>query len=326
MKRIPLKLKGVCKSAIWGGEKLSTQWNKGTPGDAVAESWELTVRPQENSRIEGGELDGMTLDEWISKAGHSVVGKDWDGAVFPLLIKFIDAKDSLSVQVHPDDAYASRFEQDRGGTGKTEMWYIVEAEPGAGLVYGLKEGESPSSFFEAAERGESEKCLRFVPVKAGESYFIPAGQVHAIGGGILIAEIQQNSDLTYRIYDFGRLSPDGTPRELHLDKARDAIHAVSDREVEEIRYALGGKDDPECLANSPYFKVRSLEVDGTVRSDFVSDESFLFLLCVAGEGNIVYGGDEYPIRKGEGYFLPAGMGDYQYKGSMKMIGSEARAK
>ena len=321
MKRIPLKLKGVCKSAIWGGDLLSTQWGKGASGESVAESWELTIRPKENSVIEGGDCDGMMLSEWLAKAGPSAIGKDWQGESFPLLVKFIDAKEPLSVQVHPDDAYASRFEQESGGSGKTEMWYIVEAEPGASLVYGLKDGEGAESFLAAADRGASEECLRFVPVKAGESYFIPAGQVHAIGGGILIAEIQQNSDLTYRIYDYGRLSADGTPRELHLDKARDTIRAISDREVEEIRYARGGKDDPSCLVNCPYFKVKSIETDGEIRTDTVSEGSFFFLLCVAGEGSIVHGDVEYPVRRGDGYFLPAGMGDYQYKGTMKIIGS-----
>ncbi len=322
MKRVPMKVKGVCKSAVWGGVTLSEQWGKGRAGEAVAESWELTVRKDENCVIVGGEYDGKLLAEWLRLAGPTAIGAAWHGEVFPLLIKFIDAREALSVQVHPDDAYAKVYERQRGGTGKTEMWYIVEAEPNASIVYGLKEGVTPEMFMDAAARGESEEYLRFVPVRAGESYFIPAGLVHAIGGGILIAEIQQNSDLTYRIYDYNRVSADGTPRELHLNQAKDVIRAIDDREIDAFRYAGAGTDDAECLANCPYFKVRRLTVSDQTKQESVGEGSFAFLLCVEGEGSLLHDGKEYSITRGEGYFLPAGMGDYQYRGTMKMICSE----
>ena len=325
MKKIPLKLEGVTKSAIWGGRKLSERWQKKDTGAGVAESWELSVRPSENSTIMGGEYDGWTLAEWLGKAGASAVSPTYDGRTFPLLIKFIDAADALSVQVHPDDAYAARHEQARGGTGKTEMWYIVEAEENASLVYGLREGVTPEQFMEAAERGETEACLRFVPVCAGETYFIPSGQVHAIGGGILIAEIQQSSDLTYRIYDYNRVSADGKPRELHMEKARDVIRAIGDGEVDALRYAGGGREDPEILANSAYFKVRRFVLENSQREESVGADSFISLLCVAGEGILQHENLEYPIRAGESYFLPAGMGAYRMEGSMTLLCSELGA-
>ena len=298
------------------------EWNKPDTGEGVAESWELTVRDKENSVIVGGEHDGATLSEWLRQAGASSIGSAWKEEKFPLLIKFIDAADSLSVQVHPDDGYAAKYEQARGGVGKTEMWYIVEAEEGASLIYGLKEGTTPEDFLRAAEQGDSESCLCTVPVRKGESYFIPSGQVHAIGGGILIAEIQQNSDLTYRIYDFNRRAADGSQRELHLDKARGVIRAISEAEVEAIRYARGGKEDPEVLAASTYFKVRRFVLENSVREEFVGAESFVSLLCVEGSGVICHGEEEYPIERGESYFLPAGMGAYRCKGCMTLLCSE----
>ncbi|MBR2353526.1 MAG: class I mannose-6-phosphate isomerase, partial [Clostridia bacterium] len=282
MKYEPIRLRGISKSAIWGGTTLRDVWGKPDPGEGVAEAWELTVRPSENSLIVGGDFDGRTLAEWLSEAGSRAIGRDWTGETFPLLIKFIDAREALSVQVHPDDAYASAYEQARGGTGKTEMWYIVDAAEGSALVYGLADSVTPEAFFEAAEQGKSESCLRVVPVHAGESYFIPSGQVHAIGGGILIAEIQQNSDLTYRIYDYGRVSADGRPRELHLEQARAVIRAIGEDEVNALRYARGGKDDPEILANSEYFKVRRFVLEDVPRNETVTEKSFVSLLCVSG--------------------------------------------
>ncbi len=322
MERIPLKLGYVCKSAIWGGTVLSREWGREDPGSGVAESWELTVREREMSVIEGGVCDGMTLGDWIARAGSDSVSADWkEGDRFPLLVKYIDAAEALSVQVHPDDVYARTCEAQTGDTGKTEMWYIVDADEGASIVYGLKEGITAESFMEAAARGETESALRSVPVRAGDCYFIPSGQVHAIGGGILIAEIQQNSDLTYRIYDYDRRSADGKPRELHLEQAASVIRPILEEEVDALRYACGGREDGEVLANCPYFKVRRLSVTSEGRTEEVFD-SFQSLICVAGEGRIIHRGISYSVCRGDSYFLPAGMGEYECRGEMTLICAE----
>ena len=322
MERIPLKLKCVCKSAIWGGTTLSSEWGRENGGEGVAESWELTVREREMSVIEGGAYDGMTLGEWITRAGSDAVSTDWQmGERFPLLVKYIDAADSLSVQVHPDDTYARTCEAETGDTGKTEMWYIVDAAEGATLVYGLKKGIGTEDFMEAVARGETPSALRTVPVRAGESYFIPSGQVHAIGGGILIAEIQQNSDLTYRVYDYDRLSADGTPRQLHLEKAAKVIRPISEEEIDAIRYARGGREDGETLAHCPYFRARRFVGTEEERAETVKDR-FHVLLCVAGEGTLTHREISYPLARGDSYFLPAGMGDYTYRGEMTLICAE----
>ena len=210
----PMRLSALPMERLWGGDKLGKIYNKNC-GSGTGETWELSVREKEKSVVSNGILAGKTLSE-IVDTDKSLVGERFAGGEFPLLIKFIDAADDLSVQVHPDDEYAAKVEND---VGKTEMWHIVEAEPGAKLVYGLADGVTPQDFVLAVREGKTQSALKYVEVHAGETYFIPAGLVHAIGGGILLAEVQQNCDLTYRVYDFDRLDKNGKPRELHTEKA-----------------------------------------------------------------------------------------------------------
>ena len=222
--RYPLKLSYVLKERIWAGTTLSSEeWNKTGNLSNAGESWELSVRTKEMCCVSNGPLAGTPLGELLS-ADPSVLGCTVDVREFPLLVKLIDAGDSLSVQVHPDDAYAARVENDRG---KTEMWYIVDARPGAELIMGLVPGTDMKTFRAAVRAGKFEHLLYRRPVQKGECYFIPAGLAHAIGAGILIAEIQQNSDLTYRVYDFDRRDAAGNLRELHVDKALDVIRPFS---------------------------------------------------------------------------------------------------
>ena len=208
MQVYPLKLKPAVKEIIWGGDKLKTAYGKEAPFDKLAESWELTVRPDGMNVIENGEYAGMTLGEYIEKAGNSVIAAGYDADRFPLLIKFIDARDRLSIQVHPSDDYALANENEYG---KTEVWYIVEADEGAELVFGLSRDYTKEAFDKAVAENTVETLLNRVKVHAGEVYFIPSGLVHAIGAGILICEIQQNSNVTYRVYDYGRLGKDVPP-------------------------------------------------------------------------------------------------------------------
>lgn len=315
MIKYPLKLSYIPKSAIWGGTRLSREWGKQSNDERIGETWELSVRSQEMSVIQNGDAKGMSLLEYFSVCGADCVSPHYQlNDRFPLLIKFIDAEDWLSVQVHPDDSYASRVEND---SGKTEMWYIVDADQGASIIYDLCDGVDRETFARAVLQNKTETVLKSCPVSRGDSYFIPSGMVHAIGKGILIAEIQQNSDLTYRIYDFERRQSDGSFRELHAEKAMDVVRSFTPEEVDAIRFS-GGKKDGAMLANSAYFRVSRYQLNGSdsVWNGMVEKESFSALLCLGGDGYILHDGKKYLMQKGDCYFLPAGMGEYAMEGEL----------
>ncbi len=235
----------------------------------------------------------MLLAEYFGAVGAEAVSQTYRlEDRFPLLVKLIDARDRLSVQVHPDDAYASRVE---GDSGKTEMWYIVDAEEGATIVYGLADRVSREKFARLVAEGKIKDGMREIPVKKRETYFIPAGMVHAIGSGILIAEIQQNSDLTYRVWDYDRRDAAGQLRPLHTEKALEVIRPFEEAEIDAVRFARGKEEG--MLANNEYFKVWRMEIRDTENVVATAD-SFVSVLCVEGEGRIAFGGEEYPIRRG----------------------------
>lgn len=305
MKLYPLKLKPVVKEIIWGGNKLKTDYNKNADFDKLAESWEVTVRPDGMSVIENGEYAGMSLGEYIDKATYAVIGEGYDGDRFPLLIKFIDARESLSIQVHPADEYSLKNENE---FGKTEMWYIVDCDEGSELIIGTKPNYSQEAFDEAVKSDTVEDLFIHQKVKPGEIYFIPAGMVHAIGAGILICEIQQNSNVTYRVYDFGRLGKDGKPRETHVDKARDVIENHSAADIERMQFACAKERTPELLACCDKFTVN--KYDFTELSLTAGKDSFLSLTFLNGSGSITFGSVAYPFNKGETYYMPAGMGEF----------------
>lgn len=309
----PLKLIPEYKEIIWGGNRLKTEYNKKSFLNNIAESWELTVRPDGMNKIFGGEYDGCTLEEYISKNGDSVVSnKQFD--FFPLLIKFIDAEDNLSVQVHPDDTYGLKY---ANSLGKTEMWYIIDAKPDSKLVYGLKEGVTTEQFAKAIEDKKVEEMLNYVPVKAGDVFFIPAGLVHAIGSGILLSEIQQNSNITYRVYDYNRIGKDGKPRELHVKDALNVIVNRSENEIDKIRYSKGNFND-STLASCEYFKVDKYNITNVL--NLVADQSsFNSVLCLDGCGIINYNNEEFELNKGDSYFIPAGLGEYSVCGNVQII-------
>lgn len=320
MKKYPIKLSYTAKTALWAGTRLKTEFGKNSEYDTVSESWELSVREDEMARVLNGDAKGMTLAEYFEAAGYDCVSPSFKkGDRFPLLVKLIDAADMLSVQVHPDDKYASAVEND---SGKTEMWYIIDADEGAQLIYGLRDGETRESFARAVREKKIDSVINKVPVKKGETYFIPAGMLHAIGAGILIAEIQQNSDLTYRVYDFDRVGKDGKLRPLHVDKAIDVTRPYTEAEINAVRYSRGTDSFVgELLASSDYFTVRKLEVRSFTELS-VSKESFTSILCVDGEGIIEANGENCPICKGDSYFLPAKMGKYSVNGRLTLIISE----
>ena len=309
----PIKLNPEFKEIIWGGNKLKTDYNKVSDLKNIAESWELTVRNDGMNTICGGEFDGLTMKEYIDKNGFSVVtDKKLDR--FPLLIKFIDAEDNLSIQVHPDDEYAL---EKANSLGKTEMWYVIDAKPGAKLVYGLKPGCDVKSLGEAISNGTVEEQLNYVTVKKGDVFFIPSGLVHAIGSGILLAEIQQNSNITYRVYDYNRLGKDGKPRELHITDALNVIVNKSEYDIDKIRYSKGEKTST-CLASCDFFTVNKYDIDGEIA--LITDkESFNSVLCLNGNGKIICNGEEYPLVKGDSYFIPANLGNYKVTGNVEII-------
>lgn len=290
----PLKLQSIEKDIIWGGTRLSEEYGKGTRGEKIAESWVLTLREDGENRVENGILAGKTLSE----LGFP--------QPFPLLIKLIDAHDRLSVQVHPDDAYAAEVGLP---AGKTEMWYIVDADEGAELVCGVLPNVSRDQLKAAAESGTLEQYLKKRPVKKGDVVFIPAGTVHAIGKGILIAEVQQNSNTTYRLYDYDRRDKDGNKRPLHLEEAlRVADLSLPKDETEPKLLESGESFRRRLLCECDYFRTELLTLNASAVYSLSTDE-LLFVLCLDGNGTIVHNGIDYPIEKGDGYLLPADIGD-----------------
>ncbi len=312
----PIKLVPEFKEIIWGGNKLKTDYNKVSDLNNIAESWELTVRDDGMNVIADGEFAGLTMQEYIDKNGFEVVtNKELDR--FPLLIKFIDAEDNLSIQVHPDDEYGLLK---ANSLGKTEMWYVIDAKPGAKLVYGLKPGCDIKSLGEAISNGTVEEQLNYVNVKKGDVFFIPSGLVHAIGAGILLAEIQQNSNITYRVYDYNRVGKDGKPRELHVTDALNVIVNRSEYEIDKIRYSKGEKTST-CLASCEFFTVDKYDIDGK-KTFSTNVESFNSVLCLDGNAEITYNNEKFPLVKGDSYFIPANMGDYSIEGKAQIIVSK----
>lgn len=310
-----LKLNPVFKDYIWGGTRLRDDFGLKTDINPVAEGWMLACHKDGMNTIDGGEYDGKTLESVIKEGGKSkIAGTNSEKfSYFPVLIKLIDAKDNLSVQVHPDNEYAARVEHE---FGKTEMWYVLDAAPGATLIYGFKNKIGKEEFKQAIESNTLLDVLNVVEVKKGDMFFIEAGTVHAIGKGALIAEIQQNSNSTYRVYDYGRLGKDGKPRELHIQKAID----VSKTEPAKYGTKPFGKKEEisggtrQMLTECPLFSVYNYELCGKVELN-ANEESFNHILVVDGSGKI--GGREF--KKGDSFFVPANYGNYEINGNGEFI-------
>ncbi len=314
-----IKLNPAFKDYLWGGTKLRDEYGKKCDLDKVAESWELSCHKDGCSVVADGEYAGLTLPQYIEKAGKAVLGTDCEKfEYFPILIKLIDAKQNLSVQVHPDNDYAMRVE---GEYGKTEMWYVVDCEPGAGLLYGFKHEISKEEFRRRIEDNTLLEVTNRVEVHPGYVFFIEAGTLHAIGEGILIAEIQQNSNTTYRVYDYGRVGADGKPRQLHIEKAIDVTRLAPatrpcGRPQAKPEAFDGGSVLP--LASCDYFTVKEMEV--TSHAALMADEkSFHSLLLLDGNLTLSMGGEKLEMKKGASVFVPAGSGDYTLTGKGRLI-------
>lgn len=301
----PLVLSPVFKDYLWGGIKLKTIYHKNCAFPKIAESWELACHREGVSRIENGLYAGMPLSEYLKKEGCGVLG-DGKGEL-PLLIKIIDTADSLSIQVHPDDAYAALHEN--GQDGKTELWYIMECELGAALYYGFQKEISKEEFKNRAADGTITEVLNKAEVRKGDVFLIEPGMVHAIGKDMTVAEIGTNSNITYRIYDFGRTDAQGKPRPLHIEQAADVLHFR-----EPVVYRL---DRPlDCGA----FQMEKIELRGKEPALCAVDESsFHNLLCVEGKGILTCQGEAIEIPAGKNVFLPAGLGEYTLDGKATFL-------
>lgn len=290
----PLRLSGIAKETIWGGDRIKSRFGADC-SDKTGELWVLSARQKEDCTILNGVHKGMTLTEYTKSFMPEYVP-------FPLLIKFIDANDRLSVQVHPDDETAALIGGD--AAGKTEMWHIIAAEPDATIVYGIKNGASVDDLKKAVDDGCVEDLLNYVPVKAGDTFFIPAGLVHAIGKGILLAEVQQNSDTTYRFYDYGRLDANGNPRELHIEKALTATRLMTDEEISSVRFSSARKDEDESvLADCKYFKVIRKKISGKHELK-AGDSTFISMVCLSGKAVLSWSDARETVLPGDSFFVP----------------------
>ena len=279
-----VKLKPAIKDYIWGGNYFQS-FGKGIGLERVSECWELSVRDLDSSIIVSGKDAGKPLNEVITKEDIGPVMDRFP--YFPLLIKLIDAKDNLSVQVHPSDEYALKYE---ASFGKSEMWHIISADPGSGLYVGLNADHSKEDIEKALKDGSILRYLNFFEVKPGETYIINPGTIHAIGKGVRLIEIQQNSNLTYRLYDYNRVDKNGNPRELHIQKALDVI---------DYRKYHGAVQVKEYLANNKYFTVKAVEVDGELKIS-ANDQAFISFTFLSGSGQV----NDIEYKEFDTFFLP----------------------
>lgn len=307
MSLYPLKFQPILKDKIWGGSKLKTVLNKDfSPLPNAGESWEISGVEGDISVVSNGNLAGNDLEELIEVYMGDLVGDkvyDQFGMEFPLLIKFIDANDVLSIQVHPDDELSK---ERHNAFGKTEMWYVIEADKGSELIVGFNQQVDKAKYVAKLEEGKLEEILNNEPVKKGSCFFIPAGRVHAIGKGILLAEIQQTSDVTYRMYDWNRTDDQGNPRELHTELAVDAIDYSFEKKYR-TDYETEINQTKE-LVRCPYFTTNTLEFDKQIEKDYSQLDSFVIYMCLDGDFTIESeDGITTEVAKGETVLIPAAL-------------------
>jgi mannose-6-phosphate isomerase len=299
----PLKFKTIYKDKIWGGQKIKTYLHKDFGSlPNCGETWEISGVKSDVSVAANGELEGKSLADLLEKYQGELVGKEvykHFGNTFPLLIKFIDANDDLSIQVHPNDELAKKR---HNSFGKTEMWYVIEADPGSSLIAGFNKELNEQEYLEKFNSGHLTDILNREDVKAGDVFFLPAGRVHTIGKGLLIAEIQQTSDITYRIYDFDRVDDKGNKRELHTEEALAAIDFKHYPEYKTKYYPE--KNKTVKLVSCPYFTTNILDFTKSTSKDYTGLDSFVIYVCVEGEFIVKYNNEDYPVKMGDCILLP----------------------
>lgn len=294
-----LKLSPVVKDYIWGGKKLNSVWNK-RGGEKIAETWELSLHPDGLTKVENGSYDGKTLKELLDIwPKESSIGKSSAlFPMFPMIIKFLDTSEQISIQVHPNDDYAHKHENQ---FGKNEVWYILDAEPNAGVYLGFKENVSKDQVRKSIEDGTLLDLMQFYPAKPGDVFYIPAGTVHTLCAGLTVVEIQQNSNVTYRLFDYNRPGKDGKPRELHIEKALD----VANLNPYDVPIPKIDNKSIRQLASDRYFNVKEITSTGVFKRKI--EDSFCAILFLEGSGELTDSIVKYNIKKGDTYFVPAGL-------------------
>lgn len=318
----PLKFKKVFKEKIWGGNKFKTLLNMEIPEDInIGESWEVTCHKNGMSVVENGEFSGKTLEELIDSYKDKLLGEEvykTYGNKFPLLIKYLDVNDRLSVQVHPSDEYALRVE---GEFGKSESWYIIDASEDAKLIMGLATGISKEKFLEKVKNNDFDDLFNIISVKKGDFIYVEPGVVHAsLEGSVVICETQQNSDTTYRIYDFDRIV-DGEKRELHIDKAVEVIEFNKNPFIsrEDERKIIQNQNTKiQNLTRNEYFNIDKINVSGVYKDTVY--KNFVILSILDGEGKVIFNDKEYKLGKGDTYFIPANL-EVKYEGELEILKS-----
>ena len=300
----PLTFEPILKERIWGGEKLTTIFKKGLPQTHIGESWELSDVEGDVSVVSNGDLKGKSLKELIQTYQGDLLGDKVYKAFgdnFPILIKFIDAKTPLSIQVHPNNELAK---ERHNSFGKNEMWYIMQTDENAELIVGFNQDVNQDRYIDKLESGKVLEILNVEKIKKGDTFYIPTGRVHAIGAGVLLAEIQQTSDVTYRIYDYNRVdATTGKERELHTELALDAID-YTQHDTYKTSYTLKENQSSE-LVYSPYFKTNIIQLKGQLFKDYKGLDSFVIYLCVEGNAKVKCGDKTYHLNLGETILLPA---------------------
>lgn len=326
----PFFLRPAGKDYIWGGNRLNDDFSKGIDMEPLAETWECSTHPDGLSTVAGGEFAGYTLrevlcrhEEYLGRHPRALMkALGLEASELPILVKLIDAKKDLSIQVHPDDAYAYEHEH---SLGKTEFWYVVDAAKDTRLVFGLNRDAEPDEVRASISSGALVQYLQKVSVRRDDVFFIPAGTIHAIGAGALIAEIQESSNLTYRLYDYGRLGKDKKPRALHIEKALAVavLHRAKrpEQPMRVLRYRRGCAT--ELLCRCKYFMVERVLVNTERCREmtrlYSNDESFFVLLCIDGCGMIGWGEENYPIFKGDCVFVPANSAPVVLHGRVQLL-------
>ena len=308
-----IQLTPSCKDYLWGGEKLRTEYGIQSELHPLSEAWMLSCHPDGPSYLP----DGSTFQQYINTHPGCLGTHCEKFSEFPVLAKLIDAKKDLSIQVHPSNEYALEHEHQ---DGKTEMWYIVDCEPGATLIYGFKHAVSKEEFEKRIADNTLLEVCNQIPVHKGDVFFIASGTLHAIGKGIIICEIQQNSNTTYRVYDYGRLGKDGKPRELHVKKAIDVtnLEPVKERPHLDAPIDIFAETEARLLASCEYFTVYELEIDGTSHLT-AGEDSFQSFTVLDGSVQLQAGDVELTFKKGETSFLPAGLGAYTLMGKARLV-------
>lgn len=318
MKPYPLKFKPEMKERVWGGRALG-QFGLELPDGPIGEGWMIGDHPNGTTKVVNGELAGMGLDEVREKYGSVMFGTKGSSSEhnrFPLLIKLLDCNDDLSVQVHPSNDYEAL---PAGELGKTEMWYVLDAKPGASIIYGLKPGMNRESFAQSIAENRIMDSLQEVEVTAGDSFYIPAGTVHALRAGVLVAEIQQNSDTTYRLYDYDRLGLDGKPRELHIEHSLN-VTAYEGSGATRMKTDVESPNVWLRLASSPFFIVEKGIAERRWNLQ-TSPESFTILVVCDGAGTLEWADGSIELERGNCFLLPANLGAYSLNGSVTVLRS-----